>query len=128
MCARAHGRVLLGDATACGAVYAGLAPYAGQVALTGHIPPAWGCVDFFLGELAATLGRPADAERHLRAAITINQRLGARRWLARTWSALADLLSRQPGQASQTQAAAARAEAERTGKASGHCGLTTAQR
>jgi hypothetical protein len=62
--------------------------------------------DFFSSELAGTLGHTADAERRLQAATSVNERPGARRWLARTWPALADILSGQPDEPSQAQAAA----------------------
>ena len=82
--------VLLGDATHAAAFYERLAPYAGRPATAGRAATSYGAVDRHLGGLAALLGRPDDAERHLRTAIARNDELGctvwaehAVRWLAK---------------------------------------------
>jgi hypothetical protein len=43
-----------------------------------------GCTDHYLGMLAVTTGRDADAEEHFRAAAATHERIQAPIWLART--------------------------------------------
>jgi hypothetical protein len=50
-----------------------------------------GAVDHHLGLLAAALGRPADAARHLGAAVEAHERLGVPAWAERSRAALAQL-------------------------------------
>jgi class 3 adenylate cyclase len=64
------------------ALYRMMAPYEGQVAYTGA--NAWLLIAHHLGALARVLGRPEAAERHLRVAATLAERMGAPVWLART--------------------------------------------
>ena len=63
-------------------LYARLLPYADQAA---NHPRAvcFGSAALFLGMLAATLRRCADARRHFDAALAMNRRMGAWPWLAR---------------------------------------------
>ena len=83
----------LGDRTAAGRLYPLLAPYADRVAGNGVI---WlGSVAHFLGVLATTLERFDDAEQHLAAGETANERLAAPGWLARTRLERARLLLRR---------------------------------
>lgn len=56
-----------------------LRPYAGRVAIGGPPPSAClGLVSHSLGRLSLTLGRPHDAVTHLRDAIALAERMGAR--------------------------------------------------
>ncbi len=73
---------LLGDGRA-EKLYGELAPYAGLAVVS---PPevCLGSVDRQLGALAFALGRGADAERHFQQALELNERMGARPWLAHT--------------------------------------------
>jgi tetratricopeptide (TPR) repeat protein len=82
---------LLGDTHAAGTLYEQLLPFAGRDTA------AWaegsvGVVDRYLGRLAVTLGRLEDAEAHLRRAIDVNERVGARPWVAHSQHDLATLL------------------------------------
>jgi tetratricopeptide (TPR) repeat protein len=85
---------LLVDASAAATLYEQLEPFAGRHA-HGHAEGSVGAVDRYLGLLAATLGRLADAERHQRAAIEIHERMGARPWTAHSQHDLAVVLVRR---------------------------------
>ena len=64
-------------------LYDALLPYAHRNAtLTGEI--AVGPVSRYLGLLAALLGRQGEADRHFEDALAMNERMGARPWLAHT--------------------------------------------
>jgi tetratricopeptide (TPR) repeat protein len=81
------------DRARAATLYDLLTPYADQntsVASTGSL----GALARYLGILAATLGRHADAMAHFAAALAINERMGARPWLAYTQHDLALLLRR----------------------------------
>jgi hypothetical protein len=52
----------------------------------------WGPVDHHLGHLAALLGRHDEAERRLRNALRIEQRMGAHPFEARTLAGLASVV------------------------------------
>jgi DNA-binding SARP family transcriptional activator len=74
---------LLGDAESAGVVYTLLVPQAASNAVD------WpegirGSVSRYLGLLAATMGRPQDAVTHFEDALTLNDSMGARPWLAHT--------------------------------------------
>jgi tetratricopeptide (TPR) repeat protein len=85
---------MLGDAAAAAVLYGQLLPFEGGHAV-GHTEGSLGAVDRYLGMLAATMGRDADAERHFEAGIAVNEKLGARPWAARTQANLAALLRRR---------------------------------
>ena len=81
----------LGDATHASILYELLLPYADRVAIT--VPEiAIGAVARYLGLLAATGEHWDQAERHFENALAMNERIGARSWLARTQADYADLL------------------------------------
>lgn len=61
-------------------LYERLAPYAGRPATAGRAVCSYGAVDRSLGGLAALLGRPTDAMRHLEDAIRVNEALGCPVW------------------------------------------------
>jgi hypothetical protein len=64
---------LLGDAPRAAQLYTLLAPYAGQ--LIAPLVARLGSADRHLGQLAAVMGRWAEAERHFQAAIDMNRRM-----------------------------------------------------
>ena len=107
---------LLADAATAPSLVRQLEPYAGRNAV-GHIEGSVGVMDRYLGLAAATAGQLDDAVRHLRDAIRINERLGARPWTAHTQADLARVLRRRggPGDAAEAdvldQAALATASA-----------------
>lgn len=63
-------------------LYRMMVPYEEQVAYTGA--NAWLTISHHLGALARVLDRPDAAERHLRVAASLAERMGAPVWLART--------------------------------------------
>jgi DNA-binding SARP family transcriptional activator len=81
----------LGDFERAADLYQRLLPYGDRVAVC-YTEASIGSVARYLGLLAATLGRLDDAERHFRAALEVNQRIGARPWLARTQEDYARML------------------------------------
>jgi hypothetical protein len=108
----------LGDASAAATLYSQLLPFEGGHAIV-HTEGSVGSVDRYLGLLAATMDRFADAERHLADGIAGNERLGAWPWAAHTRHDLARLLKRRarPGDAERADALdrAALATARRLG-------------
>ncbi len=78
-----------------------LLPYRGLVVDT--LESSTGAVDRYLGLAALTAGDLPAAERHLRDAVDLNTRIGARPWTARTQADLAALLLArdQPGDREQ---------------------------
>ena len=68
---------LLGEAACAAELYPLLAPYAGQ--LLAPIVACLGSMDRSLGQLAATMRRWEDAERHFQAALEMNERM--HQWL-----------------------------------------------
>lgn len=81
----------LGDARRASALYGVLLPYADRVAIN-HPEIATGSVSRYLGMLAAIQTRWVDAEHHFETALEINERIGARPWLAHTQRDYADML------------------------------------
>ncbi len=94
---------LLGDASAAKVLLEQLAPFAGRHAIA-HAEGSVGAVDRYLGLLARTVDRLDEAERHLRAAITFNEQMGARPWVAHCQHDLAGVLRRR-GRAGDAAAA-----------------------
>ena len=72
----------VGDAQRAATLYDMLIPYRGLVATVGAA--ATGCVDHYLGLLAAVLGRIDEADGRFEAAAVMHERLAAPTWLART--------------------------------------------
>jgi len=83
---------LLGDEHAAQVLYRHLRPFAGRVVVTGLGLHFLGAVDYYLGRLAATARRWADAERHFGDAIARHQEMGARPFLARARLHFAEML------------------------------------
>lgn len=74
----------VGDRETAALVYPELEPLAGRNVMIGYGVASYGAADRYLGMLAATLGEWERAEEHFGAAIALNQRMGARTWLAHT--------------------------------------------
>ena len=81
----------LGDAPRATDLYDGLSSYGDRVAVSYSVI-SMGSVSRYLGLLASTLSRWDDAERHFRDALAMNERIGARPWLAHTQDDYARLL------------------------------------
>jgi tetratricopeptide (TPR) repeat protein len=83
---------LLRDAAAAAVLYPQLVPYS---ALNAHDPPeaSRGSVARYLGLLATVLGRLDEAAVHFDHAIAMNERMGARLWLAHTQRDYAAMLA-----------------------------------
>jgi len=82
-CLLADAAVVLGAAQAAAPLYELLAPYDDHVAIS-YPEVSIGAVALRLGTLAATIGRDEDARRHFGDALAMHDRIGARRWRART--------------------------------------------
>jgi tetratricopeptide (TPR) repeat protein len=80
-----------GDRPRAEVLYALLSPYASQVAVA-YPEVSTGSVSRYLGLLASTLARWEDAERHFEEALSMNDRIGARPWLAQTQEDCARML------------------------------------
>jgi DNA-binding CsgD family transcriptional regulator len=74
----------LGDAEHAATIYPLLAPYDGRNIIAPPNVACYGAASRFLGMLAATMRRWADAERHFEAALEMNGRQRALPWLAHT--------------------------------------------
>ena len=83
--------VYLGDAERAESLYKVMAPYAARNALL-DVHVCYGPVARYLGGLATVMSRFDDAQRHFEAAITMNRRMSARLWLARTLLDYASML------------------------------------
>ena len=81
----------LEDHDAAAELYTQLSPYAHQNAV--NVPEGMrGSVSRYLGLLAGTMQRFDDAEHHYQNALAMNERLGARPWLAHTQDDYAQML------------------------------------
>jgi tetratricopeptide (TPR) repeat protein len=74
----------LGDANRARLLYDLLRPYAGRQVVVGRALVCRGAVSHYVGLLAATMGRTADADAAFAAALELHERLGARVYAART--------------------------------------------
>jgi hypothetical protein len=83
----------LNDQTWCAYTSDLLQPYAGRIAT--EAVSCWGAVDRYLGLAAQTLGDIESAIAHLEDAITINERIGAVAWKARSHLDLARALGQR---------------------------------
>jgi hypothetical protein len=90
-CLLADAAVVLAAPEASTALYELLAPYDDHVAIS-YPEVSIGAVALRLGVLAATIGRVDDARRHFADALALHDRIGARRWHARTEREAARLL------------------------------------
>ena len=101
----------LGDGHRAALLYAKLEPYADVNVVIGLAAVCLGSAASFLGKLAATMGRGAEAERHFERALRANGALGAPACLARTQVDFARALGPGP-RAAELLAAAGRTAAE----------------
>jgi DNA-binding SARP family transcriptional activator/tetratricopeptide (TPR) repeat protein len=94
----------LGDADHAAVLHRLLEPYADLVVVDPHVFST-GSAARSLGIAASTCGRFDEAERHFLAALELNERLGARPWLADTHSAYGQMLltRNEPGDAQQAR-------------------------
>jgi hypothetical protein len=79
----AVGCAAAGDAARADALYTLLEPFPRRVVVLPPLP-TFLTTSHWLGVLAATAGRPDDAERHFADALEMHERMGARAWLSRT--------------------------------------------
>jgi DNA-binding SARP family transcriptional activator len=86
----------LGDAERATVLYELLLPYGDHVAIC-YPDVMIGAVSLYLGLLADTMHRFDEAARHFEAAIAMNERIGARPWLAHARGDLAALLLKHGG-------------------------------
>jgi tetratricopeptide (TPR) repeat protein len=106
----------LRDDTVSGQLLAELEPVTGSCGVNGALVCFMGSNAHWAGMLAARLGRKADAERWLRQALAVHQRLGARAWEAETRLELAALTAGHTDPASLAPADPAVAELRRDGE------------
>jgi tetratricopeptide (TPR) repeat protein len=102
----------LGDVERAGTLYGLLLPYAARNALTPQ-ELCFGSVARGLGLLAATRGEWEAAAAHFEAALELNDRMGARPWLAHTQHDYGRMLLRRdaPGDRDRAQELLASAKA-----------------
>src|SRR5438552_5956461 len=113
----------LNDRASAAQLYDLLVPYAGRVGIGAAGLACWGSVSYYLGLLASTLGRVADAIRHYEDAATVHERMGARPFLAWTQLAHARLLLTRDAGAGRREATALLTSALATGRELGMGGL-----
>ena len=105
-----------GDAEVAAAAYSALLPHADLFVCGGAgLTMLDGSVQRYLGLAALTLGRPADAVRHLRAAVAVNEREGLAACAALAAFDLARALARRDPAEASALAASSAAAAERLG-------------
>jgi class 3 adenylate cyclase len=82
-----------------------LLPYADRQIVTNNAALFIGSASYSLGELAATMGRWDDAERHFEQALAFNERIGVWPWLARTQHEYASMLRErdEPGDTAKSR-------------------------
>jgi DNA-binding CsgD family transcriptional regulator/tetratricopeptide (TPR) repeat protein len=100
----AEAAVLVGDRDCESKLYDLLLPYAHLNTTVGGAFMCTGSVSHYLGIVAASLERWSDAERHFEDALAMNQRIGARPFVARTQYAYADMLIKRRALDDQTRA------------------------
>ena len=83
-----------GDAAAAARLHVAMLPYRGRLVMFGGGAVAWGPVSYYLGLLAATMGRDSGAIRHFEEAIEFEERVGALPYLAHSLTGLAGVLAR----------------------------------
>jgi tetratricopeptide (TPR) repeat protein len=94
---------ILGDTERAAPLYELLLPYGSLNAVA--VPElALGSISQPLGILATLLGRFEDAARYFEEALRMNERMGARPWLAHTQEDYARLLLRRNGRGDREQA------------------------
>ena len=94
LCDLAEAAATLGDREAAAGLHARLAPHARLFPVVARAVACYGSAEYYLGRLAATLGRHDEAERRLQAALEHNDRIGALPRAALCLVHLADALKR----------------------------------
>jgi eukaryotic-like serine/threonine-protein kinase len=82
----------LGDADRAATLYEMLLPYDGLAVVAGRAAACNGPVSLYLGNLALTMSRAADAVRHLEDAVALTTKMGDRPFLAQAQQGLAAAL------------------------------------
>jgi eukaryotic-like serine/threonine-protein kinase len=82
----------LGDAARAETLYRMLAPYDGITVVAGRAAACSGPVALYLGQLAMTMSRTADALRHFEGAVELSRSMGDRPFLAQGRLGLAEAL------------------------------------
>jgi tetratricopeptide (TPR) repeat protein len=113
---------LLGEEAAAETLYEQLVPFAGRHAI-GQVEGSMGAVDRYLGLLARTMGRSDEAEGHLTEAIRLNERMGARPWVAHTQHDLASVLRQRNAAGDHRRAAELEQAALQTARSLGMTAL-----
>jgi DNA-binding CsgD family transcriptional regulator len=98
--------VALGDTPRAAKLYEILLPYADRNMTANTAIVCFGSVSYFLGRLAALMARWEDAARHFEQALTLNERMGLKPWVAHTLRAYAHLLVSRPNRAARELARA----------------------
>src|SRR5262249_57151322 len=103
LCTIAEVTATVGDAERAAALMEQLQPYGHLNVVVGPGLGCFGAVARYLGLLATTCGRFADAEHYFTHALALNTRLGGRAWVAHTQADFAAMLLRRgkPGHAAQ---------------------------
>ncbi len=87
----AHAAVIVADRAHVDAIHALLATTEARTVRVGPLAGWWGPVDHHLGAMCRVLGRHDRAVEHLEVALAVEERFGARPWMARTQLELAAL-------------------------------------
>jgi tetratricopeptide (TPR) repeat protein len=74
----------VGDSERAETLYGLLSPYQGYNVSIDNAIVCYGALSRYLGILATTMGRWEDAERHFEDALAMNEKMGARPWVAWT--------------------------------------------
>jgi tetratricopeptide (TPR) repeat protein len=108
VCAALH------DTARAAILYPLLLPHRDRTVVVGLATVCYGAAARYLGQLAATLARWDEAERHFEDALALNTRLGARPWLAHTQHDYAAMLLARGCPADQPRSRALLAAASTT--------------
>lgn len=111
--------VFLGDAPRAALLHDLLLPYQGRNLVLANALACMGAASFYLGILAATMGRYDPAEASLQEALAMHERMGARPWVARTAHAYAGLLLRRNAPSDRERAEALLGRAGETARSLG---------
>jgi DNA-binding CsgD family transcriptional regulator len=96
----------LGDARRATTLYQHLLPHDGYTLVVGPTAACYGAAAYYLGLLAATMGRWKEAQGHFAAGLAMNARMGAKPALAHTQYAYAKMLLAHEQPADRTPAMA----------------------
>ncbi|MEA2474857.1 MAG: eukaryotic-like serine/threonine-protein kinase [Thermoleophilaceae bacterium] len=96
--------VRLGERMIATTAYEQMLPYADRNVVVGGGWSCEGSASLYLGYLAAFLQRFEAAEQHFRAALQMNESIGARPFVAETQVALAELIAERDGSAGERRA------------------------